>query len=206
MLIGRETVMPSNEDSPDGHTEQLVWQSQKGDKEGLMTIATTASELSAMAQSREKLNTRLAWLFSIFALGIALALLYNIYRIEQPWIRVGQAWTLGVVAWLFLGELTRHRRRVNPVEASAEFLRLQHEERRRGYLQIRKGIFLFVPGVAACWWGGHSLVNARSPWLGGLTFAPWLFLLVGAGLVLVWIAFGKAAEKAALDRDDIFRS
>jgi hypothetical protein len=34
---------------------------------------------------------------------------------------------------------------------------------------------------------------------------PWLFLLTATALVLVWFAFGKAAEKAAHDREEVHR-
>ena len=168
-----------------------------------MSITMTPAKLSALAQSRQKLNTFIAWLFSLVALGVVLALLYNIYRVEQPWIRVGQAWTLGVFVWLFLGVAGKGRPRVDPGQPCAEFLHLQHEERRHGYLLVRNRIFLFLPGIAACWCGAHSIIAPRSLWLASL---PWLFLSAAAGLVLVWIGFGKAAEKAGRERDEILQN
>ena len=168
-----------------------------------MPTVMTPAKLSELAQSRQKLNTGVAWLFSLAAAGLLLALLYNIYRVEEPWIRVGQAWTFGVFARLFLRIRGNGRLRVDPGQPCAEFLRLQHEERRRGYLVVRRYVFLFLPGIFACWWGAHSRAVIQSQWPFS---APWLFLLAVAGLVLVWASFGKAAEKAARDRDEIIQN
>jgi uncharacterized membrane protein YccC len=130
-----------------------------------------------MAGSRERLNARVIG----GVVAIAAGLLYNVFRIDQPWIRLGQAWTLCVIVYLFGPVFERRRRRIGANQPCAEFLARQHEERERGYLRIRGRLFLLIPGIAASWWGGPA----------------WLLVLTLAALILVWFAFGKAAKKAA---------
>jgi hypothetical protein len=190
---------------------RIAWLSQEEKEHRNMHIAQTPADLCEMAQTREKLNIRLVRAVVAVTLALATGLLYNVYRIEQPWIRVGQAWTLGVLAYLFLAELTHNRQRMGANEPCAQFLQRQHEQRRCGYLRLRRGLFLFIPGIVACWWGNASVMHGRAPLA---RFNPmslelhsaWLFLMTGAGLVLAWIAFGEAAKKAAHDRDELRRT
>jgi hypothetical protein len=120
---------------------------------------------------------------------LAAACLYNVYRLDQPWLRLVQAWTLGVIVNLFAPMVGGESHRRGVVEDCAHFLEKQHEERRIGFLRLRDRIFLFLPGVAASWWGGGA--------------APWLFGVTGAGLVLLWMLCGEAAKKAGRDRDEV---
>ena len=201
--------MPERE-GPD--TVETVWKSDTKEEERSMQIALTPDELCTMARSREKLNARVIGAVVIVTAALAAALLYNVYRIDQPWIRLGQAWTLGVIVYLFGPAFERGRRRMGASEPCAQFLERQHEERRRGYLRIRRRLFLFIPGMVASWWGGGPLAAAKarglapSSWLFRFYDGPWVFLITGAALVLVWLAFGKAAEKAALEREEVYRS
>lgn len=183
----------SDHDEP--NTPEAAWKSQGEEQQTSMHIALTPDELCAMAQSREKLNTRVIRGVVVVTLALAAALLYNVYRLDQPWIRLGQAWTLGVIVYLFGPAFERGRRRTGASEPCAQFLARQHEERQRGYLRIRRRLFLFIPGIVASWWGGGLL------FLGG----PWPFIITVVALVLVWFAFGKAAEKAARERAEFQR-
>jgi hypothetical protein len=177
-----------------------------------MQITLMPDELCALARSREKLNARVMAAVVTVTAALAAALLYNVYRIDQPWMRLGQAWTLGVIVYLFAPALEHSRRRIGASEPCAHFLESQHEERRRGYLHIRHRLFLLIPGMVASWWGGGPLATIKgreldpSSWLYHFYAGPWLFLITGTALVLVWFAFGKAAEKAAHDREEIRRS
>jgi hypothetical protein len=145
-----------------------------------MQIILTPDELCTMAQSREKLNARVVRGVVVVTVALAAGLLYNVYRIDQPWLRLGQA--------------------------------RQYEERRCGYLRIRRRLFLFIPGIAASWWGGGPLaaVNAwgldPSSRLFHFCAGPWPFVMTGIALLLVWFAFGKAAEKAAHECAEVRRS
>ncbi len=203
--------MPRDEQFSGDDVPQSAWLAQKEEENKDMQTAPTPADLAHMARAREALNTWLVRAVAAVTLALCAGLLYNVYRIEQPWIRIGQAWTLGVLVYLLLAGFKRNQRRKGISEPCAHFLRRQHEERRRGYLHLRRRLFLFAPGILACWWGNTSWTRGRS-WdidLSRRAFelhsGSWLFLLTVAGLVIAWIAFGKAAEKAAHDREEVLR-
>jgi hypothetical protein len=184
--------MPEPKEPTQPDPAQIAWKSEE-EQHGSMEIKLTPDQLCAMAQSREKLNARVMAAIVTVTLALAAAMLYNVFRVDQPWIRLGQAWTLGVIVYLFAPALER-RPRIGASEPCAQFLERQHGERRRGYLRIRHRLFLLIPGIVACWWG-NPLAATR----------PWLFVMTGIALVLVWFAFGKAAEKASRDREELLR-
>jgi len=97
-----------------------------------MQIALTPGKLCAMARSREKLDVCIRRALMAVTIVLAGAYLYNVYRIDQPWIKLGQAWTLGVIIYLFTPALEGKRRRLGASDACARFLARQHEERRSG--------------------------------------------------------------------------
>lgn len=186
--------MQEPEQEREREAAEMAWKSQE--QQGSSEISLTAEKICALARSRERLNAWVKAAVVIFVAALAGGLLYNVYRIGEPWIRLGQAWTLVVLAYLFGPVFERGRGRKGISEPCARFLERQHEERRRDYLHIQRRLFLLIPGMAACWWGRSALA---APGL-------WLFVSTGAGLVLVWLAFGKAAEKAARDREEVRRS
>jgi hypothetical protein len=184
--------MSETENPRDVRTPEDAWLSLEKEQ-GSMHIALTPDQLCAMAHSREKLNRWLVPAVTAIAAAIAIGLLYNVFKIDQPWIRVGQAWTLGVLAYLFAIQ-RRNRRGVN--EPCVRFLEGQHEGRRIGYLSLQRRLFLFIPGIVACWWGRPSLAG---------TAGSWPFLIIATALVALWFAFGAAANKAMRDRDELVR-
>lgn len=184
--------MSKPEEPPKPETPENAWRSQPEEP----TRTPAPDELCAMARSRERLNVAVTTGVLVVLAAIALALLYNVYRIDQPWLRLGQAWTLGVIVYIFGPMLERRGVAKAASEPCAHFLQRQHEERRLGYLRIRRRVFLLIPGMAASWWGG-GLRNGNH--------RPLLFIIAGAVLVLDWFLFGKAAEKAARDRQEIER-
>jgi len=58
-----------------------------------MQVALTPEKLCAMARLREKLAVYLRRALIAVTIALAGAFLYNVYRIQQPWITLGQAWT-----------------------------------------------------------------------------------------------------------------
>jgi hypothetical protein len=203
--------MPEPEEPREPDTPEAAWKSQGEEQQRSMQIALTPEELCALAQSREKLDARVIRGVVAVTVALAAALLYNVYRIDQPWIRLGQAWTLCVIVYLFGPAFERRRPRAGASEPCAQFLARQHEERQRGYLRIRRRLFLLIPGIVASWWGGGPLAAAKargldpSSWLYHFLAGPWPFVITVMALVLVWFAFGRAAEKAAQDRKEIHR-
>jgi len=193
-------------------TPEAAWKSRKEEGHKSMQIALTPEELCALAQSREKLNARVVRGVVVVTVALAAALLYNVYRVDQPWIRLGQAWTLGVMVYLFGPLFERGRRLTGASEPCAQFLAKQHEQRQRGYLRIRSRLFLLIPGILASWWGGGLLAAAKargldpSSWLYHFLAGPWPFVLTVMALVLGGLPFGKAAEKAAQDREEVHRA
>jgi H+/gluconate symporter-like permease len=145
-------------------------------------------------------------------IALAGCFLYNVFSIAEPWIRFGQAWTLGVICYLFGSKLQRGPRRIGTDEPCAHFLEREFEGKRRGFLEIRRGLFLFIPGIAATCWGGGPMVRAKalgldhSSWLFRFGTGPWPLVMIGVVLAIVWLAFGKAAEKAKRDEQEIRRS
>ncbi len=204
--------MSETEEPRDTLTPESVWLSLEKKEQENMQIALTPGQLSAMARSREKLNAFLNPAIAGVAVALAAALLYNVYKIDQPWIRAGQAWTLGVIVYLFATEFEHRLGRKGINEPCARFLVRQHEERSSGYLRIRRRLFWLIPGIVACWLGRLSLLRAeagglhRFSWLFKFDSGFWLFPITGIALALVWLGFGKAAQKAMRDRDDLFRS
>lgn len=203
--------MPEPKEPRESETPEAAWKSQTEEQQPNMQIALTSAELCAMARSREKLSAWVGGGLAAVTVALAAALLYNVYRIDQPWIRLGQAWMLGVIVYLAGPAFERGRGRMGASEPCAQFLARQHEERRCGLLRIRRRAFLFIPGIAASWWGGGSLYGAKargldpSSWSYHFLAGPWPFLIIAAALVLDWFLLGKAAEKAARDRDEVQR-
>lgn len=203
--------MPEPKEPLEPDPPEAAWRSQAEEQQRSMQITLTPDELCAMAQSREKLNARVIRSVVVVTVALAAALLYNVYRVDQPWIRIGQAWTLGVIVYLFGPAFERGRRRTGASEPCAQFLARQHEERQRGYLRVRRRLFLLIPSIVASWWGGGPLTAARargldpSSWLYHFLAGPGPFIITVTALVLVWFAFGKAAEKAAQDREEVHR-
>jgi hypothetical protein len=192
-----------NPEAPEAETSQTVWRAQGKEQES-MEVMLTPDQLCAMARSREKLSSTVRSVSLVVIAAIAAGLLYDVYKVDQPWIRIGVAWTLCIVVYLFGSALDNKGPQAVVSEPCARFLEREHEERRRDYLRIRSRLFLFAPGILACWFGRAPAITTGASASG---FAPtWLFLTTAVALVLVWLAFGKAAQKAARDRDEIRRS
>jgi hypothetical protein len=190
-------------ESSESETPQAVWRKQ-GEEQRTMQVVFTPDQLCAMARSRERLTARVRSASLVVIAAIATGLLYDLYRVDQPWIRVGVAWTLCVVVYLFGPAFENKVQQADASEPCTRFLETEHEVRRRHYLHIRNRLFLFIPGIVACWFGRALMIIKTSSASGSAP--PWLFLATAIALVLVWFAFGKAAQKAARDRDEIRRS
>ena len=166
-----------------------------------MRVVLTPDQLCAMARSRERLRARVGSISLIFVVAIAAGLLYNVYRVDQPRIRIGVAWTLCIVVYLFGPAFENKVRQADASEPCIRFLEREHEERRRHYLRIRNRLVLFIPGILACWFGRAPTIIKGS--FASSSAPTWLFLTTVIALVLVWFAFGKAAQQAVRDRDEI---
>jgi hypothetical protein len=92
-------------------------------------------------------------------------------------------------------------------ENCASFLRREFEGKRTGLLEIRRYLLLLVPPILASWWAGAPAIRLRAmgvdPSVRLYAFAsgPWLVIVGGWLLVLVWLAFGLAARKAMRELD-----
>ncbi len=150
-------------------------------------LALTPDALCALARTRERRETWLHAAVSLAVFGLAASLLFHVYAVPQPWVRVGQAWTVGVLSYLFLAGLERGPARREASEPCARFLESAHARRGESYRWLRQRLFLFTPGLLASWWG-------RAPGT-----KVWPFVAAGAGLACVWLLLGKAADKATAD-------
>jgi hypothetical protein len=190
-------------DESESEMPQTVWRKQEEEQRNMQGVLTP-DQLCAMARSRERLSARVRSASLVVIVAIATGLLYDLYRVDQPWIRIGVAWTLSIVVYLFGPAFAKNKARgIDASEPCIRFLEREHEERRRHYLRVRNRLFLLIPGILACWFG-RALTIIKGP-SASYSAPPWLFLTTAIALVLVWFAFGKAAQKAASDRDEVRR-
>ncbi len=185
----------------DSHEPQTVWKAQIEEKQ---IINDKPEELAAMARSRQNLNKFLHWAAVVVMSSLALKSLYNVWAVDQPWIRFGQAWVFGLLAYVLGTELERGVRRKGVSEPCLHFLERQHGERARGYLRIRRRLWLLIPSIVASWLGGgpQMLVRARgidpSSWIFRFCAGPWPFILVIAALIIGLAGIrGRCAESNA---------
>lgn len=195
----------------DSHEPENVWKAQNEEKED-MQIKIKPVELAALAQLRRKLNAFVHWASVAVTAALAAAFLYNVFSSHEPWIRFGQAWAFGLLAYVLGTELESWTGRKDLNEPCASFLSRQHEARARGYLRLRRRLWLLVPSIVASWLGGGPLVLARargvdpSSWIYQFCVGPWPWIFVAAILVTVWLALGSAAAKARRDLEELRRS
>jgi hypothetical protein len=197
---------------PIGDSHELcdVWRDQDDEEEGTVQIKTEPEDFAQRARSLERQHALLGWSALIVASAISIVALHNVYAAEQPWIRLGQAWMVVVVFYIFVTEFQRRVVKGSD-EPCAYFLERQHEERAKSYLRVRRIVPLLVPSIAATWLGGGPLIAAKarglnpSSWLFQFCAGPAPFIIFGACLVFVWWAFGFSAKKAYRERDEIRR-
>jgi hypothetical protein len=193
-------------DDPD--QAQDIWKTQNEETQ-MVRIKTHPEDLAGLVRSRENLNKFVYWSATAVAGLLAAGFLYNVFTANQPWIRFGQAWALGLLAYVLGTQLPYRPRKKNAQESCVRFLVQQHEERARGYLRLRRLLWLLVPSIAASWLGEGPLTMAKENGLDPSTrlfrfcAGPWPFVLVIAALALVWLAFGAAAGKARQDAKGI---
>jgi|ERR1700723_1549159 hypothetical protein len=190
-------------EASEGEAPRTAWRALENERQG-GEVVLTPDHVCAMARARERLSAHVRAASLVFIVAIATGLLYDLFTVDQPWIRIGVAWTLCILVYLFGPAFENQVRQGDVSEPCIRFLEREHEERRRHYLRIRNRLFLFVPGILACWFGRAPAIIKGSSGPGSAS--PWLFLTVAVSLVLVWFAFGKAGQKAARDRDEIRRS
>ncbi|MBS1877205.1 MAG: hypothetical protein JSU00_28595 [Acidobacteria bacterium] len=93
----------------------------------------------------------------------------------------------------------------------ASFLRREFEGKHSAMLEIRRCVFLLVPPILASWWAGGPAIRLRALGVGpssglyGFASGPWLLIILGLLLVLIWLAFGLAAKKATRELDELDR-
>jgi hypothetical protein len=189
----------------DSHEPETVWKAQNEGEQIIMK----PDELAALARSRENLNKFVHWAAVFVMSSLALKSLYNVWAVDEPWIRFGQAWVFGLLAYVLGTELENGVGRKGVSEPCLRFLERQHEKRARGYLRIRRRLWLLIPSIVASWLGGGPQIVARarglgpSSWIFRFCAGPWPFIFVIVGLMLVWLAFGAAARKAMQDLEEI---
>jgi hypothetical protein len=195
--------MRQSEDSPTHRTPESAWKSMSEEEPG-MEMTITTDQLCAMARWRERENV---WARRV-ALGacvcFAALFAYYLITITQPWIRLGQAWMVGVMCFFFWGTIRRGPRRIRASEPCASFLQREYDGSRNTLLQVRRGIFLVLPAIAASWWGGYRAATADpSSWRFHFLNSPWPYTVVLLVLLLGWLVLGKAAEKASRELENL---
>ena len=64
---------------------------------------------------------------------------------------------------LFLRDNASARAGQSAGRPCANFLEREFEDKRRGFLAIRRGLFLLIPGIAATYFGGGRFRFANGP-------------------------------------------
>ncbi len=196
-------MRPNDPDEPES-----VWKDQNDERQ-MQRIKVLPDELEHLVRSREKLNHFAHWIAVTVMSLLAAGFLYNVWSANQPWIRFGQAWALGLLVYVLSTQLQYRVGRKGAHETCIHFLERQHEERARDYLRIRRQLWLLTPSLVASWLGKGPLMIAEargldpSSWLFRFCAGPWPFLLIFAVVVLIWLAFGAAADKARRDAREI---
>jgi hypothetical protein len=196
-------MKPNEPDQP-----QDVWKTQNEEMR-MARITVRPDDLAALVRSRENLNKFVYWAATIIMALLAAGFLYNVFSSNQPWIRFGQAWAFGLLAYVLGTQLPYRPGKKNASEACVHFLERQHEDRARGYLRLRRQLWLLMPCIVASWIGEGPLLVAKengldpSTWLFRFCAGPWPFIFITAVVVLIWLAFGAAANKAKREAEEI---
>ena len=119
---------------------QNMWKAQNQEQQSAR-IRVEPENLAAMARTRERLNQFMRWSSVIVMILLAAGALYNVYTVDRPWIRIGEAWLFVWLAYVLGRELQHGAGRKNSNEPCARFLERQHEERASGYLRMRRRLW-----------------------------------------------------------------
>jgi len=191
-------------------TPESVWKSIGGKEESRMDMALTPDQLCAMARARERESLWSRRILLTMLIGLSGGFAYNVLSSSQLWVRLTQGW---MFAWacLLVWRFRRGPRRMSATEDCASFLRREFEGKRKGMLEIQRYMLLLVPPILASWWAGLPFMRLRalrvdpsSP-LYQFASGPWLFVVIGLLLALIWLAFGLAARKARGELDELRR-
>ncbi len=201
-----------NESKPPSEpaTPESLWRSLDRNEESNREIAFTPDRLCAMARSRRRESIWSRRILLAILIVLVGAFARNLFSIREPWLRLSQGWML---TWTCL--LLWRFRHVSPgtaaTESCASFLAREFESKRRGFQEIRRYLFLLLPPILISWWRRGPALRLRvwgvdpSSRVYSFTNGPWPFLILGLTLVLIWTAFGLAAQKATDEIDDLRR-
>ena len=205
--------MRQSEDSPTHGTPESAWKSMSEEEPGMEMMMTT-DQLCAMARWRERENVWARRVALVACVCFAAWFAYNLITITQPWIRLGQAWMVGLMCLFFWGTIRRGPTRIRASEPCASFLQREYDGSRNTLLQVRRAILLVLPSIAASWWGGYRAARAKalhldpSSWRFHFLNSPWLYVLYVVVLLVLflgWLVLGKAAEKASRELENLRR-
>jgi hypothetical protein len=218
-----ESERPSTPTTPEN-----VWKSIDGKEEVDMDITFTPDQLCAMARSRERLNIWVRRVLLMLLIGFAGVLAYmfvavgdssrNLLPVSPLWARLGIGWCFAWTCLLVWGMFREGPRRMSATDNCASFLQREFKAKRSGLIATQRYMLLvLIPPMLALWWGGgwraarlgHWGLSARgvdpSSWLYQFAGGPWPFIILGLLLVLDWLAFGLAAQKATRELDELAR-
>jgi hypothetical protein len=197
--------MRQSEDSPTHGTPENAWKSMSEEEAGMEMMMTT-DQLCTMARFRERENVWARRVALVTCVCFAAWFVYNLITITQPWIRLGQAWMVGLMCLFFWGTLRRGPGRIRVSEPCASFLQREYEGSRNTLLQVRRAIVLVLPSIVASWWGGYRAARADpSSWRFHFLNSPWPYAVVLLVLLSGWLILGQAAEKASRELENLRR-
>jgi hypothetical protein len=163
-----------------------LWKSQEDEP-----MHMTAEEACSRALRHQRNDRRVGWAFITLAPLIVAVYLRSLMRLHDPWLSAAMVWALaafGYFLWI------SRPRRIRPTAEGpcVQFLGSVLEGKRRWARAVRRGLWLFIPAVAAaCWRGGPLLrlkaMGVTSPLALRLAAGPAPLIVMGTLLALLWL-------------------
>lgn len=182
-----------------------AWRSLNDQEEATMDFAMTADQIRTLASAKDKEGVH-THRVGIGVIGTLCAMtLYNVFTLDQPWIRLAQTWLFGVLVWMFAPGLQRGPARLSAGEPSGLFLERHYVSLRDGMLHFHRSTPLMLPGLLFGWMGGGPVARLKawgvSPdsWIYRFSETPWPFAIALCSVIAIWCLTKWAAEKADCD-------
>ncbi len=175
--------------------EEQLWKSQEDDVEEI-----TADEVRTRALQYERHSL---WAYRVLLAitpPLLAAFLYNIARLHEPKLILGQAWALMLLCFLVWRLVRNGPNRLRRAEPCVQYLRRELASKRQAFQWLRWAAVLLLPAIVASWLGGGLILRVRtmgisSPLLVRVLSGNAPYICVALALAFVWFAFTHELRK-----------